>query len=240
MQLEHDHSSEAIRQRLLADNNPNYLRDWVYGGIDGSITTFAIVAGVVGAGLSTRVILILGVANLLADGLSMAASNYSGTKTEVDELARFREIEERHVDLDPAGERNEIRQIMKLKGLAGPALEDAVAAITSNRKTWIDTMLVEEYGLSINLRSPFMSGASTFISFIFFGLIPLLPYMLGLVRAFEVALLATLAAFFLIGMVKSRWSLAPWWRSGAETLLIGSAAALLAFGVGWLAERYVS
>jgi hypothetical protein len=60
MQLEHDHSSEAIRQRLLADNTPNYLRDWVYGGIDGSITTFAIVAGVVGAGLSTKVILILG------------------------------------------------------------------------------------------------------------------------------------------------------------------------------------
>jgi VIT1/CCC1 family predicted Fe2+/Mn2+ transporter len=99
MQLEHDHSSEAIRQRLLADNTPNYLRDWVYGGIDGSITTFAIVAGVVGAGLSTKVILILGVANLLADGLSMAASNYSGTKTEVDELARFREIEERHVEI---------------------------------------------------------------------------------------------------------------------------------------------
>ena len=240
MQLEHDHSSEAIRQRLLADNTPNYLRDWVYGGIDGSITTFAIVAGVVGAGLSSKGILILGVANLLADGLSMAASNYSGTKTEVDELARFREIEERHVEIDPDGERNEIREILKLKGLGGPALEDAVAAITSNRKTWIDTMLVEEYGLSTNLRSPFRSGASTFVSFILFGLIPLLPYMAGLARAFEVALVATLAAFFLIGMVKSRWSLAPWWRSGLETLLIGSSAALLAFGVGWLAERIIA
>ena len=110
MQLEHEHTREAIRARLNAENHPNYLRDWVYGGIDGAITTFAVVAGVVGAGLSSKVILILGVANLLADGLSMAASNYSGTKTEVDELARYREIEERHIDQEPDGEREEVRQ----------------------------------------------------------------------------------------------------------------------------------
>ncbi|MEE4237656.1 MAG: VIT1/CCC1 transporter family protein [Anderseniella sp.] len=240
MQLEHEHTSEAIRARLAAENQPNYLRDWVYGGIDGSITTFAIVAGVVGAGLSTKVILILGVANLLADGLSMAASNYSGTKTEVDELARYREIEERHVDIDPDGERNEIRQILQLKGLAGEALDDAVKAITSDRKMWINTMLAEEYGLTTNLRSPLMSGVSTFVSFLLFGLIPLLPYMMGLERAFETAMVATGIAFFAIGSIKSKWSLASWWRSGLETLAIGASACSLAYGVGWLAERVIS
>lgn len=240
MQLEHEHTSEAIRARLAAENQPNYLRDWVYGGIDGSITTFAIVAGVVGAGLSTKVILILGVANLLADGLSMAASNYSGTKTEVDELERYREIEERHVELDPDGERDEVRQILELKGLSGAALEQAVKAITSDRKTWINTMLAEEYGLSTNLRSPMKSGVSTFTSFLLFGLIPLLPYMAGLDRAFEIAMVATGIAFFAIGSIKSRWALASWWRSGLETLLIGAAACSLAYGVGWLAERIIA
>ena len=240
MQLEHEHSSEAIRQRLQADNHPNYLRDWVYGGIDGAITTFAIVAGVVGAGLSAKVILILGLANLLADGLSMAASNYSGTKTEVDELARYRQIEERHIDIDPDGERTEVREILKLKGLSGPALDDAVAAITSHRQTWINTMLIEEYGLTTNLRSPLKSGMSTFVSFILFGSIPLLPYLLGLTAAFEVALVATVFAFFLIGTAKSLWSLSPWWRSGLETLLIGVAASGMAYGVGWAAERIMS
>ena len=240
MQLEHEHTSEAIRVRLETENHPNYLRDWVYGGIDGAITTFAVVAGVVGAGLSSKVILILGVANLLADGLSMAASNYSGTKTEVDELARYREIEERHIDIDPEGERREVRQIMTLKGLAGPALDDAVRAITSDRQTWINTMLAEEYGLSINLRSPLKSGVSTFVSFMLFGLIPLLPYMLGLAQAFEVALATTFIAFFAIGSIKSRWALASWWRSGLETLLIGVAACSLAYGVGWLAERIIT
>jgi VIT1/CCC1 family predicted Fe2+/Mn2+ transporter len=240
MQLEHEHTSEAIRVRLAADNHPNYLRDWVYGGIDGAITTFAVVAGVVGAGLPAKVILILGVANLLADGLSMAASNYSGTKTEVDELARYREIEERHVELDPDGERDEVRQILELKGLSGAALEQAVKAITSDRDTWINTMLVDEYGLSTNLRSPIKSGASTFASFMLFGLIPLLPFMLSMTHAFEVALVTTFIAFFAIGSIKSRWALASWWRSGLETLMIGAAACSLAYGVGWLAERIIA
>ena len=89
--LEHDHSPQAIRARLAKGTRPNYLRDWVYGGIDGAVTTFAIVAGVAGAQLSTKIVVILGMANLLADGFSMAASNYSGTKTEVDDLERLRE-----------------------------------------------------------------------------------------------------------------------------------------------------
>ena len=82
MKLEHSHDAEEIKKRLAEENKPNYVRDWVYGGIDGAVTTFAIVAGVVGAQLSSGIILILGLANLLADGFSMAASNYSGTKTE--------------------------------------------------------------------------------------------------------------------------------------------------------------
>ena len=67
MQLEHDHSESAIRRRLAEERRPNYVRDWVYGGIDGAITTFAIVAGVIGAALSSKVIVILGLAYLVAD-----------------------------------------------------------------------------------------------------------------------------------------------------------------------------
>lgn len=236
MQLEHDHSVEGIRSRLAKENRPNYLRDWVYGGIDGSITTFAIVAGVVGAGLASNIILILGLANLLADGFSMAASNYTGTKTEVDELARYRDIEKRHIKVEPDGEREEIRQIMQGKGLEEPALTAAVKAMTSSEDTWINTMLVEEYGLSTNLRSPMKSALSTMASFILFGSIPLLPFLLGLTNAFAISLGMTFLAFFLIGTIKSKWSLATWWRSGLETLLIGLAASALAYGVGYLVK----
>ena len=108
-----------------------------------AVTTFAIVAGVVGANLSSGIILVLGLANLLADGLSMAASNYSGTKSEVDDADRLREIEKKHIDQDPVGEREEIRQILKQKGLEGQVLNDATDAIIANEKVWIETMLVD-------------------------------------------------------------------------------------------------
>lgn len=80
--LEHEHTLEAIRTRLARRAPHSYLRDFVYGGIDGAVTTFAVVSGVAGAELGTRVVLILSVANLIADGFSMAASNYSGTRAE--------------------------------------------------------------------------------------------------------------------------------------------------------------
>ena len=83
--LEHGHRPDEISKRLEAGPKASYLRDWVYGGIDGAVTTFAIVAGVVGADLSSRVVLILGAANLLADGFSMAAANFSSTRTEIEE-----------------------------------------------------------------------------------------------------------------------------------------------------------
>ncbi|MBL1242158.1 MAG: VIT1/CCC1 transporter family protein [OCS116 cluster bacterium] len=239
MTLEHQHTPEAIAERLAAENKPNYLRDWVYGGIDGAITTFAIVAGVVGAGLSTNVIVVLGLANLIADGFSMGASNYSGTKTEVDELERFRQIEEKHIAKDPDGEREEIRQIYAAKGLKGQALEDTVLAITSNKQVWINTMLAEEYGLAIHLRAPFMSGFSTFLAFLVFGSIPLMPYFLGLEAPFEISLVTTVMAFFLIGAIKSKWSLASWWRSGAETLLIGVVASATAYYIGYFVSDFV-
>lgn len=236
MQLEHEHTTDAIRQRISAENKPNYLRDWVYGGIDGAITTFAIVAGVIGAGLSSKIIIILGLANLFADGFSMAASNYSGTKAEADELERIREIEKKHIALAPEGEREEVRQILHAKGLRGIALSDAVAAITSNEETWINTMLVDEYNLSINLRSPVLSGLSTFAAFFICGAIPLMPFLLSLPSPVEIALVATALSFFVIGAIKSKWALASWWKSGIETLVIGISASALAYAIGYFVE----
>ncbi|MFK5979205.1 MAG: VIT1/CCC1 transporter family protein [Rhizobiaceae bacterium] len=239
IELEHEHTKQAIHERLATDSKPHYLRDWVYGGIDGAITTFAIVAGVVGAGLSANIIIILGLANLFADGFSMAASAYSGTKTEADELERFRQIERKHIAHVPEGEREEVRQILMAKGLSGQALNNAVTAITSNEEIWINTMLVEEYHLSINLRSPLVSGLSTFAAFFICGAIPLLPFLLSSDRALEIALFTTSMAFFAIGAIKSKWSLAPWWKSGLETLLIGMAASAMAYFVGHFVKGLV-
>jgi vacuolar iron transporter family protein len=228
--LEHSHTPQAIRKRLAQGPASNYLRDWIYGGIDGTVTTFAIVSGVVGAELSTAVVLILGFANLLADGFAMAASNYSGTKAERDNYDRILNIERKHIALVPEGESEEIRQIFAAKGFAGGDLDRIVGVITSNPSLWAKTMAVEEYGLSQTVRSPVIAALSTFSAFILCGLVPLVTYLSEHGLAFCIA--GTGATFFTVGAIKSQWSMTAWWRSGIEILVIGMSAAALAFAVG--------
>lgn len=236
---DHAHDVKGIRRRLAEGASPSYLRDWVYGAIDGAVTTFAIVAGVIGAELSVGVILALGFANLLADGFSMAAANYSGTRSEHDETKRLHAIEARHIRENPAGERQEIREIFRAKGFDGGILDDVVDVVSADEELWIRTMLVEEYGLPPVLRSPRTAALVTFAAFVIAGAAPLLPFALGLPHAGVWALGLTGAAFFGIGAAKSKWSMTHWARSGAETLAIGLAAAAVAFVVGWLLRDLV-
>ena len=231
---EHGHSPAEVAARINAPNRRSYLRDTVYGAIDGAVTTFAIVAGVAGAGLPTNIIIALGLANVLADGFSMAAGNYSGTKAELDNIKRIRAIEERHIAEEPEGERLELREILAGKGLEGQVLEEATDAIISDKTRWIDMMLIDEYGLSPVDPHPMRAAVATFLAFLAAGLVPLIPFLVGSGPAFAVSLALTGVVFFAIGTLKSRWSLAPWWRSGLETLFIGGAAAGIAYGVASL------
>jgi VIT1/CCC1 family predicted Fe2+/Mn2+ transporter len=231
---QHDHSPEGIKRRLSARVRTSTLKDMIYGGIDGAVTTFAIVAGVQGAGLSSTIIVALGIANIIADGFSMAASNYSGTKAELDDRHRIIQIEETHITTHPEGELEELRQILEFRGLSGEVLERATHQIAQGKDNWIALMLTDEYGLPRDEPHPMRAALATFGAFLIAGSIPLLPFILAVPSAFQVSIGATLITFFLIGSGKSRWSLSSWWRSGSETLAIGATAALLAYGVGGL------
>jgi len=201
--MEHEHSVEAIQERLSAGPKQNYLRDWIYGGIDGSVTTFAVVTGVVGANLSPAVIVIMGFANLVGDGFSMAASNFLGTKSEHDDVGRLAAIERRHIELAPEGEREEVRQIFGRERLC-----------------------------RLEPRSAWKAAATTFSAFAVCGLAPLIPFLVGVTNAFAISIILTGAVFFIIGSVKSLWSTVSWWRSGLSTLIVGGIAAGLAYAVG--------
>lgn len=229
---DHGHSKTEIAERLAGSGGTLHLRDMIYGGIDGAVTTFAIVAGVQGAGLSHTVIIALGVANVLADGFSMAAGNYSGTKADLDDRHRLSAIEQRHIRDYPDGEREELRQILEAKGLTGTLLDQATDAIASKPRKWIELMLTDEYGLSPTPPAPMAAAIATFLAFLAAGIVPLLPFLLGLDNPFTISIAATAVVFFGIGAAKSRWSLAPWWRSAFETLAIGSTAAAIAYVVG--------
>ena len=241
--LRRDHTPEAVRARLEAGHGPAYLKDWVYGAVDGTVTTFAVVAGVAGAGLSPGVVLVLGLANILADGFSMAVANFLGTRAENRRREQARRREELHIALVPEGEKEEIRQIFARKGFQGEDLERVVEVITSDRERWVETMLVEELGFPREPHPALQAGLVTFLAFLLAGLLPLLPYFYGLVaplaEPFFWSAGLTAVAFFLIGAWRGRLTDQPWPLAGVETLAVGGVAAGLAYTVGALLKGLV-
>jgi VIT1/CCC1 family predicted Fe2+/Mn2+ transporter len=216
-----------------------YLRDFIYGGIDGAVTTFAVVSGVAGAGLSPTIIIVLGAANLVADGFSMAVSNFLGTRAQRQQLERVRATEQSHIDLYPEHERDEIRAIFAAKGFSGDDLDRAVQIITSDRRQWVETMLREEFGLATDTPSAIRAAATTFVAFILMGALPLLPFVYAhlidrnaIAHPFLWSAVMTGIAMFLVGALKSRFVEQRWIWAGLETLAVGGGAAALAYFVG--------
>ncbi|MBN2865795.1 MAG: VIT1/CCC1 transporter family protein [Thiotrichales bacterium] len=234
--LQQEHQPDSIAERLKQPPKTQNVSDAVLGGIDGCVTTFAVVAGATGAGFSPMVAITLGFANLFADGFSMAVSNYEANKAQKEFTENLRKTESEHIDLIPEGEREEIRQIFANKGFSGETLETIVDTLTQDRKLWIDTMLTEEYGVSLTAPSAIRSALTTFVAFVLIGAIPLIPLMINTLSQMEKfvgsAVLAGLM-FFLIGMMKSLVFAKPIFRSGLSTLFTGGAAAGLAFVTGY-------
>lgn len=234
------HSAKAINS---ADEHHeasgSYVGDFVYGAIDGSVTTFAVVSGVAGASLSVNIVIILGFANLLADGFSMAIGNYLSSKSNAEFIEKERKREEWEIEHYPQGEVEEIRAIFRKKGFKGKQLEYAVKTITSNKKVWVDTMMADELSLIKEKTSPVKKGAVTYISFILVGFIPLIPYLLSFISetvnasVYQLSIILTFITFFFIGSAKVYVTGKNWLKSGLETLLVGGVAAIIAYAIGY-------
>jgi VIT1/CCC1 family predicted Fe2+/Mn2+ transporter len=235
--VEDEHTPDAIRDRLAQGPEASTLRDFVYGAIDGVVTTFAVVAGVAGAGLATRVVLILGAANLAADGFSMAVSNFLGARSEDQRRQRYLREEERHIAAVPAGEREEVRQILAAWGFGDGLLDGATGAITEDRERWVNFMMQLEHGFPAAGPSPARAALATFVAFVTVGFVPLAPFVVdalaGAVGApFVWSAALTAAAFFGVGVGKGLVVAQTWWRSAMETVVVGGTAAALAYAVG--------
>ena len=238
--LRSEHTESAVRERLAEVRSPEYLRDFMYGAVDGAVTTFAIVAGVTGAGLETGIVIVLGVANLVADGFSMAVSNFLATRAERQLRERARREEELHIEAVPDGEREEVRQILAAKGFTDGDLDRAVEVFTSDDELWLDTMMTEELGYAHVAADEWRAGGSTFAAFVTVGFVPLAVFVYDLFVSGEVtspfawSAIMTAAAFFAVGALKARFVEMKWWIGGAETLAVGGSAAMCAYLIGVL------
>lgn len=235
--LLHSHRPEQVQHRLRNKPGNSPVGDAVLGGIDGCVTTFAVVAGAYGAGFPALVALVLGFANLLADGFSMAVSNYESVRAQQEYIDSIRRTEAMHIDTVPEGEREEVRQIFAAKGFEGAMLDEVVATITRNREVWINTMLTEEYGLQSAPANPWRAAVTTLAAFIVVGMVPLLPLLVSALSPSQQFLFSSVLAalmFLSVGMLKSAVLARPLLRSGLQTLVTGGTAAALAFGAGAL------
>lgn len=219
-----------------------FIQDIVYGGIDGIVTTFAVVSSVAGAALAHYIVVIMGVANLFADGISMGVGNFLSIKSERDNYKRLYTEERGEIKDMPEIEKEEIREIYANKGLEGEELDKIVEKVTSSEKLWLETMMWEEHGLSPEeTKMPVLHGSVTFVSFLIFGSIPVLPYLINVPHdlRFKVAIVSTLIALAILGVIRA-WVTKQRWILGVfEILALGGVSAFAAYGVGALLRGIV-
>ena len=214
-----------------------YIKDIVYGANDGIITTFAIVAGSFGADLPSKVILILGFANLLADGFSMAASNFLGSRSERDLFKKEEKRELSEVETVPDKERDEIKEIFLAHGFENAASEELVRLVSGNKKFWIDFMMKYELGMHDAGHGNEWKGALlTFIAFIMAGSLPIMPFVFIDVGQASIwySVTATAISLFLVGSARYWFTSVNWFLSGLEMLLVGGIAAGVSYFVGYI------
>ncbi|XOV91614.1 MAG: VIT1/CCC1 transporter family protein [Bacteroidota bacterium] len=235
----HIHGDKHFLSRIS-----DYLGEFVYGGIDGSVTTFAVVAGSAGAHLESSIVIILGFANLIADGFSMSVGSFLSKKSEKQNYEKHKQIEYWEVEHLPEKEREEIREIYEAKGFKGELLEQVVDTITADKDRWVDVMMKEELEMAEETKSPFMMGLITFVSFQLMGFVPLIIYVLDYTTdmsadLFTISCVLTAITFVGIGYLKSLVTVTSKLRSIAETLLLGGAAAAVSYYVGYFLEGLV-
>lgn len=223
-----------------------YQPEFVYGGIDGCVTTFAVVAGATGAHFHSNIIIILGLANLLADGLSMSIGSYLSSKADTHHFQKHKNIEYWSVENKPEEETHEIRMIYQQKGFKGEMLEEIVKVITSCKHLWVDEMMKDELKMMESLKSPIKKGLATYVSFITIGLIPLSVYLVDLfwkdskMPLFYISCVLTFCAFILIGYLKSHLNQISKIKGITETVFLGGTAAFVSFFAGTLLETLIN
>ena len=225
------------------DRVQEFLKQIVYGGNDGIVTTFAIVAGFAGAQadgaaeIGALAVLVFGLANLFADGVSMGLGEFLSLRAR-DELYR-----RRHGDLlrrmrhETPALRDRLAGTLQGRGLSPTDAEAVSAILARNPEVMADMLVGQEDGLERpHGARPALNGLSTFAAFLAFGAVPLVPYFLmeATDSTFRLSMLATLTALVGLGLLRRSATGETPGRAVIETVLVGGLCAAVAYAVGMI------
>jgi len=225
------------------------LKPLIFGGLDGILTSFAIVAGAAGGKLSPQVVLILGFSNIFADALSMGVGEFLSSKAENEWILSERSREEWELENYPQGEIDEMIEIYESKGMSHDDAVQVINIMAQYKDFFVDVMMSQELELQVpdddHVQESMKEGVVMFCSFAFFGAMPLLGYViipavfpnLATDVLFVSACIITAIVLFFLGSVKSLVTTQHWFRAGIETLLLGSVCAATAFTIGQWVEH---
>lgn len=241
------HSQNLLHSEEAHSSAGGRIKNVVFGGLDGIITTFAVVAGAVGGGLGVEVILILGFSSVLADALSMGVGDTLSTKAENEFIRRERDREEWEMENNPEGEVEEMIELYKQRGVGEQDARLVIETMAKYKDFFVDVMMTEELGLQVPADddTPALDGLVTGLSFVVFGTVPLLGYAalysigLSTMELFLIACALTVITLFALGAFKTRYSNKQWWVGGFEIVIVGSATAATAYFAGWFIESIV-
>ncbi|HYH28590.1 MAG TPA: VIT1/CCC1 transporter family protein [Actinomycetota bacterium] len=218
------------------------FRAAIFGANDGLVSNLSLIMGVAGAGVEPRVILLAGIAGLLAGAFSMGAGEYVSMRVQRELFERLIHLEAHELAVDPEGETKELAHILEQRGIPRDLASPTATALMKDPKVALEVHAKEELGLDpAELGSPWGAAMSSFVAFALGALIPLVPYFFGdgVVAAWT-AVGLSLTALFVIGAMLSRFTNRTWLWSGVRMLAIGGGAALVTYWVGRLLHVTVS
>lgn len=244
-QISHDHHAEvararreleAIRRHHGSTGRSGSLRAAVFGVNDGLVSNFSLVLGMAGAELGGNVVVLAGVAGLVAGAFSMAAGEYVSMRVQREVLEAALDLERREIEEEPEAERQEVAVILRAQGVPPEDADRISRRVMEDPAVALDLMARQELGLDPDeLGSPVGAAISSFGAFAAGALIPLVPFLL---LAFGAAVVASIAfsglSLFVVGALAARLSDRPALFGGARMLLIGAAAAAVTYGIGKL------
>jgi vacuolar iron transporter family protein len=211
-----------------------FIREVMFGVNDGLVSTIGFVAGATGALMQTRLVLLTGIASVVAGALSMGIGAYLASKSQREFFESEKAREHREIEEVPEDERREIRDIFDQMGFLKDEVEMIVRRITSNKDLWVKFMMREELGILEETVNPLVIGVLMCGAFAVGGIPPLLPYLwIGEpLSALKTAVIVSLLALFIIGVAKTALTKGSWLQSGIEVMFLGSLAAGLGFAIG--------
>lgn len=220
----------------------SYIKSIVFGGLDGIITTFSIVAAVAGASMTPEIVIMMGFANLLSDGISMGLGDYLSESAEIQYILSEKERELYEIQNSPELELDEMIELYKKKGVSH---EDAILILQPMMKytdLFLEHMMILELGLQIpdENEHPMKNGLVTFGSFVLFGSVPMWVYLITWGASYDseqgvfgIACGFTALTMFLLGATQARITRQPVLKTGSLLMLNGCLAAAAAYLIGW-------